>query len=101
MIAFPLATPASVPEPFALMVRTSDDCQAKSAVTSLVDPSLKVASASSWVLLPKATTACVALIAIDSSPPLAPAIGNAAAAATAGVSHTVGLLEHLAAAAGC
>src|ERR1700691_2505722 len=100
MIAFPLATPASVPEAFALIVRTSDDCQAKSAVTSLVDPSLKVAIAFSWVVLPMGTTGCVGLIAIDSNTGLAAATGHSAAAATAGVSFSVGLLEDLAVAAG-
>ncbi len=37
------------------MVRVSDDAQAKFAVTSLVEPSLKVAMAFNWVVLPMAT----------------------------------------------
>jgi hypothetical protein len=45
MVAFPVASPESKPEEFAVMVRASDDAQAKFAVTSLVEPSLKVARA--------------------------------------------------------
>jgi hypothetical protein len=45
MVAFPVANPESNPEDVAVMVRVSEDAQAKFAVTSLVEPSLKVAMA--------------------------------------------------------
>ena len=47
------------------MVRVSDDAQAKFAVTSLVEPSLKVAMAFNWVVLPMATAACVGTMATE------------------------------------
>jgi hypothetical protein len=54
--ALPLASPASAPELLAAMVRGSEEVHAKSAVTSLVDPSSKVAIAFNWVVLPIATS---------------------------------------------
>src|ERR1700677_2796913 len=65
MVAFPVASPASNPEEFAVMVRVSDEAQAKFAVTSLVEPSLKVAMAFNWVALPMATVACAGTTATE------------------------------------
>ena len=84
MVASPLARPDSIPEEVAPMVRVSDDVQAKSAVTSLVEPSLKVATAFSWVVLPMATAGCDGIIDTDcnSTAPAPFAAGAAAAAIT-------------------
>ena len=49
------------------MVRVSDDAQAKFVVTSLVEPSLKVAMAFNWVVLPMATVACAGTTATEVS----------------------------------
>ena len=60
------------------MVRVSEDAQAKFAVTSLVEPSLKVAMAFNWVVLPMATVVWVGTTATEvtsaaAAAPLAPA----------------------------
>src|ERR1700728_3082474 len=73
MVAFPVASPASNPEEFAVMVRVSDDVQAKSVVTSLVEPSLKVAMAFNWVVLPMATDACAGTTATKANSAALPA----------------------------
>ena len=55
-------------------MRVSDEAQAKSVVTSLVEPSLKVAMAFNWVVLPMATVACAGTTATEanSAPAAAP-----------------------------
>src|ERR1700742_200293 len=58
MVAFPVARPESAPEELAAMVRVSEEVHANSVVTSLVEPSSKVAIAFNWVVLPIATAAC-------------------------------------------
>src|ERR1700744_45000 len=78
MVAFPVARPETSPEGVAVMVRVSDDAQAKFDVTSLVEPSLKVATAFNWVLLPMATVVCAGTTATEvtsaaAAAPLAPA----------------------------
>src|ERR1700691_1746729 len=100
MVAFPPATPASVPDPLAVMMRPSDDCQPKSAVTSLTEPSSKDAIAFSWVMLPMATTDCAGFIAPDCTAPRAPAAASSPAAPPAAASFPVGLLEELVVPAG-
>src|ERR1700722_16335761 len=77
MVAFPVASPASKPEDDVVMVRASDDAQAKFAVTSLLEPSLKVAMAFNWVLPPMATVACAGSTATE--------VNSAAAAAALAV----------------
>ena len=47
------------------MVRGSEDCQPKSALTSLTEPSSKVAIAFSWVVAPMVTTGAEGTIASD------------------------------------
>src|ERR1700747_2449278 len=96
MVAFPLASPASVPDPLAVMTRPSDECQPKSAVTSLTEPSAKVAVAFSWVVLPIATTGCDGLIATDSNAALAAPSGDSVAPPMAAASFPTGPLEELA-----
>ena len=56
-----------------MIVRVSDDAHAKSVVTSLVEPSLKVAMAFNCVVLPMATVACAGTTATE--------VNSAAAAA--------------------
>src|ERR1700727_1413230 len=99
MVAGPLATPVKTPDALTVIVRASEDCQPKSAVTSFVEPSLKVATALSWVELPIATTACDGVITTDSNVALA-APGNSAAALVAAAIFPVGLSEELATPAG-
>ena len=71
-----------MPEALAVMVRASDDCQPKSAVTSLTEPSLKVAIAFNWVVLPMATTGCEGVIVTDCNAALtAVAVGPACSGA--------------------
>src|SRR5271156_4818434 len=65
MTALPVARPESEPEDVAAMVRVSEDVQANSVVTSLVEPSLKVAIAFNWVVLPIATAACAGTMATE------------------------------------
>src|ERR1700722_8823435 len=100
MAPFPLATPASVPDPLAVMMRTSDDCQPKSAVTSLTEPSSKVATAFSWVVLPMATAGCDGVIATDSNVALAAPPAHSAAAPAGAATFPIGLSEVLAPPAG-
>src|ERR1700761_7855993 len=63
--AGPEASPERMPAALAVMVRGSEDCQANSEVTSLTEPSLKVAVAFSWVVLPMDTTAWEGVIMTD------------------------------------
>src|ERR1700749_2724157 len=74
MVAFPVASPESNPEELAVMVRVSDEVHAKPVVTSLVEPSLKVAMAFNWAVLPMATVACAGTTATEanSAPAAAP-----------------------------
>src|SRR5271156_4907883 len=65
MTALPVARPESDPEEVAAMVRVSEDVHANSVVTSLVEPSLKVAIAFNWVVLPMATAACPGTMATE------------------------------------
>src|ERR1700678_1779886 len=98
MVAFPVASPESNPEEFAVMVRVSEDVQAKFAVTSLVEPSLKVAMAFNWVVLPMATVACAGTTAteVNSAAAAAPL-----AAASAGAVVSIPATAELPLAAGC
>src|ERR1700722_18482624 len=73
MVAFPVASPESNPEELAVMVRVSDEVHAKPVVTSLVEPSLKVAIAFNWVVLPMATAACAGTTATEANSAALPA----------------------------
>src|ERR1700679_28808 len=99
MVAFPVARPETSPEEVAVMVRVSEDAQAKFAVTSLVDPSLKVAMAFNWVVLPMATVACAGTTATEVNS--APAVAAAALLAAAGATVSVALSAERTLAAGC
>src|ERR1700677_1410633 len=98
MVAFPVASPASNPEEFAVMVRVSEDAQAKFAVTSLVEPSLKVATAFNWVVLPMATVVCAGTTATEVTSAAAAA---PLAAASVGAIVSVPVTAELALAADC
>src|ERR1700761_951153 len=65
MVAFPVARPESAPEELAAMVRVSEEVHANSVVTSLVEPSSKVAIAFNWVVLPIDTAACAGTMATE------------------------------------
>src|ERR1700742_1740177 len=65
MVAFPVARPESAPEELAAMVRVSEEVQANSVVTSLVEPSSKVAIAFNWVVLPIDTAGFEGVIVTD------------------------------------
>ena len=56
-----------------MIVRVSEDAQAKLVVTSLLEPSLKVAMAFNWVVLPMATVACSGATATEVNSAAAPA----------------------------
>src|SRR5271163_145233 len=73
MVTFPVATPESTPEALAVMVRVFDDDHATSVVTSLVEPSLKVAIAFNWVVLPMTTAACAGTTATEANSAALPA----------------------------
>ena len=64
-MAFPVASPESSPAEFTVMVRNPEDCQPKALVTSLTEPSLNVANAFSWVVLPMVTTGADGVIVSD------------------------------------
>src|SRR5580658_11227093 len=90
MVALPVASPESNPEEEAVMVRVSDEVQSKSVVTSLVEPSLKVAMAFNWVVLPMATVACAGTTATEAnSAPAAAPLPAAAGLPAASVAATV------------
>src|SRR5271163_4569448 len=65
MAAGPVASPDRMPAALIMMVRGSEDCQATSEVMSLTEPSLKVAVAFNWVVLPMDTTGWEGVIVTD------------------------------------
>src|ERR1700761_1857706 len=65
MTALPVAIPINTPEALAVIVRASEDCQAKFVDTSLTEPSLKVATAFNCVVPPMATAVLEGVIVTD------------------------------------